>query len=233
MPEAWNQLTFDDQVHDIYTKGRKSPCHLIMDAWIKGIRRLRVIHYNYVEPRFVAELLLAAEIMGITLRIGIEFWARVRDRIAQLIWVPRGFADTQAFLCFLEEEPVAAFFSRARETIRYMNSTRVMVGVTQQPVQPDIQGTPGTTSYMSVSGLKSIGSPGALALPGRINSIRRKDTIPPDLNGELNVFHLPPAGLSPRPVMSGNEFFGQFGKENRQLISFRPSRCNHEIPPVF
>ncbi len=38
MPEEWNQVTFDDHVHDANTKGRKSATHLIMDAWIKGIR---------------------------------------------------------------------------------------------------------------------------------------------------------------------------------------------------
>lgn len=37
MPEAWNQIAFDDHVHDAHTKGRKTPTHLIMDAWIKGI----------------------------------------------------------------------------------------------------------------------------------------------------------------------------------------------------
>ncbi|MGA2228154.1 MAG: hypothetical protein ABSH41_27285, partial [Syntrophobacteraceae bacterium] len=40
MPEEWNQVSFDDHVHDSNTKGRKSPSHLIMDAWIKGIRHL-------------------------------------------------------------------------------------------------------------------------------------------------------------------------------------------------
>ena len=93
MPEEWNQVTFDDHVHDVNTKGRKSSTHLIMDAWIKGIRRLRVVHYNYIEPRFAAELLEAAEIMDIDVRIGIEFPARFRDRFIQLIWTPRGFAD--------------------------------------------------------------------------------------------------------------------------------------------
>ena len=76
MPEEWNQLAFDDHVHDVNTKGRKSATHLIMDAWIKGVRRLRVIYYNYIQASFAAELLEAAEIMGITMRIGIEFAAR-------------------------------------------------------------------------------------------------------------------------------------------------------------
>jgi len=30
--EEWNQISFDDHVHDANTKGRKSSTHLIMDA---------------------------------------------------------------------------------------------------------------------------------------------------------------------------------------------------------
>ncbi len=88
MPEEWNQIAFDDHVHDVNTKGRKSSTHLIMDAWIKGIRRLRVIHYNFIEPRFAAELFEAAKILDIDVRIGIEYSARFRDKYVQLIWVP-------------------------------------------------------------------------------------------------------------------------------------------------
>lgn len=119
MPEAWNQLAFDDHVHDVNTKGRKSPSHLIMDAWIKGIRRLRVIHYNFIDPPSAAELIEAAQIMGVDVRIGIEFSACFRERYVQLIWVPRGFSDAQAFLCFLAEEPVRQVMDQGREVTRY------------------------------------------------------------------------------------------------------------------
>jgi hypothetical protein len=114
MSEAWNQITFDDHVHDVNTKGRKSSTHLVMDAWIKGIRRLRVVHYNYIEPRFAAELLEAARILDIDVRIGIEFSARFRDKYVQLIWVPRGFDDAQAFLCFLAEPAVMKIMEAGR-----------------------------------------------------------------------------------------------------------------------
>lgn len=114
MPEAWNQISFDDHVHDVNTKGRKSSTHLIMDAWIKGIRRLRVVHYNYIEPRFAAELAEAAGIMHIDIRIGIEFYARFRNKHINLIWVPRGFADTQAFLCMLEDPVVVELLKEGR-----------------------------------------------------------------------------------------------------------------------
>jgi hypothetical protein len=122
MPEEWNQLSFDDHVHDANTKGRKSSSHLIMDAWIKGIRRLRVVYYNFLEARFAVEILEAARIMGIDIRIGIEFFARFRDRYVQLIWVPRGFSDSQEFLCFLEESPVKALMAEGKQVGGYQKA---------------------------------------------------------------------------------------------------------------
>jgi len=119
MPEEWNQIAFDDHVHDANTKGRKSSTHLIMDAWIKGIRRLRIIHYNYIEPRFAAELLEAAKIMDIDIRIGIEYFVRYRNKYINLVWVPRGFADSQAFLCFLEEPEVTELMAQGRQVSVY------------------------------------------------------------------------------------------------------------------
>ena len=122
MPEEWNQISFDDHVHDANTKGRKSSTHLIMDAWIKGIRRLRVVHYNYIEPRFAAELLEAARILEIDVRIGIEFYAPFRGKFINLIWVPRGFPDSQAFLCFLEEPAVVALMNEGRRASAYQQA---------------------------------------------------------------------------------------------------------------
>ncbi len=119
MPEEWNQVTFDDHVHDANTKGRKSSSYLIMDAWIKGIRRLKVVYYNHLEAKFAMELLEAAKIMGIDIQIGIEFNARFRDRYIQMIWTPRGFADTQDFLIFLEEDPVRSLMAEGRKVSEY------------------------------------------------------------------------------------------------------------------
>lgn len=119
MPEEWNQIAFDDHVHDAHTKGRKSATHLIMDAWIKGIRHLTVIYYNHVRPEAVMELLEAAEIMGITARIGIELSARFHGSYAQLIWLPPGFPDTQDLLDFLAEPSVVEFMAESRKVSAY------------------------------------------------------------------------------------------------------------------
>ena len=151
MPEEWNQVTFDDHVHDVNTKGRKTPTHLVMDAWIKGIRRLRVIHYSYIEPRFAAELFSAAKIMEIDVRIGVEYNALYRGKYIQLTWVPRGFADTQDYLCFLAEPSVMRMMEKGKAVssyqqqyvmallekfnARYLEQINDRFGITIPPVQ--------------------------------------------------------------------------------------------------
>ncbi len=153
MPEEWNQITFDDHVHDANTSGRKSPTHLIMDAWIKGIRRLRVIYYHYIEPRCALELIEAARIMEIDLRIGIEFWPLHRDRYISFIWVSRGLLNPESFLSFLAEPQVVQFMEQGKALVKFQekylyllldrfNQSGCMalgrdLGITMMPVEPD------------------------------------------------------------------------------------------------
>lgn len=118
MPEEWNQVTFDHHVHDANTKGRKTPSHLIMDAWIKGIRKLTVIHYNHITPEAASELLEAADIMKISVRIGVEFSARFHGRFAQIIWTPRDISSGNEFLNFLSEDAVQDVMALGRDVSR-------------------------------------------------------------------------------------------------------------------
>ena len=119
MPESWNQIAFDNHVHDANTKGRKSPTQLIMDAWIKGLRMLDVVYYNFVEPVAVSELLQAADIMDIKVRIGVEFQARFRERFVQFLWQPRGFNDWRDMLAFFQEKPTQHLMRMGREASLY------------------------------------------------------------------------------------------------------------------
>ena len=119
MPEAWNQFAFDDHVHDANTKGRKSPTHLLMDAWIKGIRKLTVVYYNHVEDEVVAELLEAGSILDIHVRIGIELWSGFRGKFVRFVWELEGFFDNHDLLRFLGEPPVRALMEEGREVSGY------------------------------------------------------------------------------------------------------------------
>ena len=119
MPEDSLPVTFDYHVHDANTKGRKSPSHLIMDAWIKGIRKLQVIFYNQVPPEGAFELMRGAEIMGIDMRIGIEFRTVHRGRFVEMIWTPRGFSGADDFLKFLNKGKNEKFKARCEEAALY------------------------------------------------------------------------------------------------------------------
>ncbi|MBU1565332.1 MAG: hypothetical protein KJ630_06870 [Proteobacteria bacterium] len=119
MPEESNQFTFDDHVHDANTKGRKSPTHLLMDAWIKGIRHLTVVYYNYVSPEVVEELIEAGRILDIQVQVGIEMSARFRDKYVRFTWEPHGFIGNRSFLKFLKEDSVIMLLAEGRQVSLY------------------------------------------------------------------------------------------------------------------
>jgi len=127
MSEKWNQVAFDHHVHDANTKGRKSPTHLIVDAWIKGIRDMTVIYYHFLTAEAVSELVEAAQAMDVTVRPAVEVSARFRGKYVQFIWVPRGLHTTREYLEFIERPAVKAFFDEGKEIERW--HTRHVLGL--------------------------------------------------------------------------------------------------------
>lgn len=115
MPEEWNQIAFDHHVHDSYTKGRKTPTHLIMDAWIKGIKRLTVIYYDYAPKEAVRELLLAASYMYIKVRINIESIIMFNGKKVRLMWTPNNLPDAEHWMSFLNKDETVEFFRQSIE----------------------------------------------------------------------------------------------------------------------
>lgn len=103
MPEDLSQRAFDHYVHDAYTSGRKSPTHLIMDAWVKGVNYLTVIYNFRIHRDGARELVRAAEIMGVTLRMGVKFRRLWRGRPVGMVWIPRGFSGSDGFFKFLDQ----------------------------------------------------------------------------------------------------------------------------------
>ncbi|MDE5832606.1 MAG: hypothetical protein K2H64_06425 [Desulfovibrio sp.] len=130
MPETWNQLAFDDHVYDANTKGRKTPTHLIMDAWIKGIRQITVGYEYWVPSEAARELLRAAEITGIHVRVGIEFQLPFYGSYANLFWIPRGFSSNEDFLEFLHSPKLVAMMKKGREALAWKKDRvlRVLAG---------------------------------------------------------------------------------------------------------
>ncbi len=119
MPETWNQLVFDHHVHDSNTKGRKSPTHLIMDAWVKGIRSLTVIYYNHISLEAGKELIQAAEILNIKIRIGILYNTLYRHKLLDIIWVPQAFSNVNSFISFMSQDKMKTLSEEGREVSKW------------------------------------------------------------------------------------------------------------------
>lgn len=102
--------------------GRKSPTHLVMDAWIKGIRFLTVVYYNTVDPEAGRELLRAARIMGITVRIGIEFRAAFKDKLIEFTWSPLNTETSKTFTELIRRKDVAAVLTAHAPVNAWMRS---------------------------------------------------------------------------------------------------------------
>jgi len=119
MPEDWSQFAFDNHVHDASTKGRKSPTHLVMDAWIKGIRHLTVVYYNFVNPEIIEELIEAGSILDIHIQVGIELSVPFRDKYVRFIWELHGFRDNNSYMKFLQEEKVVNLMTLGRAVSLY------------------------------------------------------------------------------------------------------------------
>ncbi|WP_147820731.1 hypothetical protein [Salidesulfovibrio onnuriiensis] len=119
MPEEWNQISFDNRVHDANSKGRKSATHLIMDAWLKGIRFLTVVYYESMAPEVAKELFASAAILGIKVQAGIEYVARFRGRFVKFVWNPSGLRDDIDIDGFFRKEGVRELLSQGREVQEY------------------------------------------------------------------------------------------------------------------
>lgn len=117
MPECWNQIVFDDHVYDAHSSGKKTPTRLIMDAWIKGIRHITIVYCDHIRRQAVEEVLQAAQIVGITARVAVQFDSVFRGKKIRLLWMPRGFTGYQAFLDFLDQPDVAALMSQGKALV--------------------------------------------------------------------------------------------------------------------
>ena len=140
MPEEWNQIAFDDHVYDVNTRGRKTPTHLIMDAWIKGIRSLTVAYEYSLEPEAIREIMRAAQITGIQVRIGLEFQVPFYGHFIHFFWIPRGFSSDEDFLSFLKEPTMLDLMARGREALDWRKQQLLkLLAIWNERVRPSIE----------------------------------------------------------------------------------------------
>lgn len=94
-------LGWDDHVHDVLSEGRKTSSQLVLDAFIKGLSRLTVAYYDLDDEAVVAEAIEAGEILGVQVRVGVEFSVGPEQGRLHFMWIPpqqEGLAGLRRFL---------------------------------------------------------------------------------------------------------------------------------------
>ncbi len=81
-------LGWDDHVHDVLSEGRKTPSQLVLDAFIKGMSHLTVAYYDLADEDAVSESIEAGDILGVRVRVGVEFSAGPERARLHFMWVP-------------------------------------------------------------------------------------------------------------------------------------------------
>ena len=119
VPEDQSQLSFDDNVDNASKLGKKNPSHLILDAWIKGIRKFQVINKNFITHQVAYELLAAAEILGVEVEIGIEFPVFYNNKFINIVWTPLGVSVPSAFLRLMKSSAVDSILEIGKHVDSY------------------------------------------------------------------------------------------------------------------
>lgn len=110
VPETGEQLKdlkmgWDFHVHDNTSYGLKSPCQLIIDAFIKGISELTVAYNTLDNSEPVKEVLEAGRILGIKVNIALEFSAITNgNRFHYMYILPNFSSKKERFKKFLKNQ---------------------------------------------------------------------------------------------------------------------------------
>jgi hypothetical protein len=110
VPETGKELKdlkmgWDFHVHDSTSYGRKQPIQLIIDAFIKGISELTIVHNNLDREESVKEVLEAGRILGIKVNIALEFSALSRGKRFHYMYILPDFSNKKGrFKKFLKQK---------------------------------------------------------------------------------------------------------------------------------
>ncbi len=156
VPEDFSQLSFDDSVENSSRLGNKNPSHLILDAWIKGIRKLQVISRNYIDVQEAHELLTAGEILGVEIDIGIELPVFYCGRFISLVWTPLGMNSPSAFVRLIKSSALEGILEASRKVDIYHQEQifRLLRLFSERVERGEIQGVPVAHSLLTVQRYK-------------------------------------------------------------------------------
>ena len=81
-------MGWDSHVHDTLSEGRKTPSQVVLDAFIKGLSRVTLVYYDLANRKVLYESIEAGRILGIEVRVGVEFSVGPASMRRHFIFLP-------------------------------------------------------------------------------------------------------------------------------------------------
>jgi len=112
---------FDDRVYENFSLGKRTALQVLVDAYIKGLSRITIVHINGLHTEIVPLVLDAGRMLGINVEFALEFsHGRGNGKQNFLLYFP-GCSTLEDYLRYLDSESMKNFLkelskvSRARE----------------------------------------------------------------------------------------------------------------------
>ncbi|MBI3039855.1 hypothetical protein HYY75_12550, partial [bacterium] len=95
-------MGWDNHVHDNLTEGRKTPTQVLLDAFVKGISELTLVHSHIEQRGMIHETISAGNILGIKVKIGIEFSVGMSGVRRHYLYIPPYAETSKDFFSFFD-----------------------------------------------------------------------------------------------------------------------------------
>jgi len=105
------ELGWDGHVHDNLSEGRKTPSQVLLDAFIKGLSEVTLAYYDFTDEKILTEALKAGEILGIRVRIGIEFSVGKATEREHFMYLIPHFTRIEEVVNFFSREELSVFMA--------------------------------------------------------------------------------------------------------------------------
>jgi hypothetical protein len=119
------RMGWDHHVHDNLSEGRKTPSQVLLDAFIKGISEVVLAYYTFRDESIIKEAYQAGKILGVKVRVGMEFSTGPRWNRRHFMYLPPDFEEARDLVAFIRqhEEAFGFFFNGLNENAERRRQT--------------------------------------------------------------------------------------------------------------
>jgi hypothetical protein len=130
---------FDDRVYENFSLGKRTALQVLVDAYIKGLSRVTIVHINDIHRQILPVVLEAGRMLGIQVEFAMEFsHGKGKGKLNFLIYFPR-CTTSEDYETLLDTETLGSFRSElARVSVAREKAVSKEIRRFNRKVRPDL-----------------------------------------------------------------------------------------------